>query len=52
MRIEYTKVRWMNFFATGNEFIEVDLLAAPATLLVGLNGSGKSTFIDVMTYVL
>jgi len=50
--IVFKKVRWKNFLSTGNAFTEMDLTASPTTLIVGENGSGKSTMLDVLTYVL
>ena len=41
--IRFKTVRWRNFFATGNAFNEIRLDKAPATLIVGKNGSGKSS---------
>ena len=45
-------VRWKNFLATGNNFIEVQLNNDPMTLVVGKNGAGKSTLIDAITFSL
>ena len=50
--IVFKKVRWKNFLSTGNAFTEMDLTASPTTLIVGENGSGKSTMLDALTYVL
>ncbi len=52
MAITFTKLRWKNFLATGNEFIELDLGAAKTTLIIGRNGSGKSTLIDALLFAL
>ena len=45
-------VRWKNFLATGNNFLEVQLDQDPMTLVVGKNGAGKSTLIDAITFSL
>ena len=42
--IIFKTVRWKNFLSTGNAFSEIQLDASPATLIVGSNGAGKSTF--------
>ena len=48
--IKFEYVRWRNFLSTGNAFTEVDICKAPTTLVVGTNGSGKSTFIDALCF--
>ena len=48
--IHFTKVRWKNFLSTGDTFIEIDLDQSPSTLVLGENGSGKSTMLDALTY--
>ena len=50
--IIFEKIRWKNFLSTGNTFIEMDLVGSSATLVVGHNGSGKSTMLDALTFVL
>ena len=50
--IIFKKVRWKNFLSTGNYFLEVDLDRNPTTLIVGENGSGKSTVLDALCFVL
>lgn len=37
---------------TGDEFTEIILNAFPTTLVMGKNGSGKSTMLDALTYAL
>ena len=39
--IKLKTVRWKNFLATGNTFLEVKLDKEPMTLIVGKNGAGK-----------
>jgi len=50
--IIFKSIRWKNFLSTGNAFSEIRLDASPATLIVGANGAGKSTFLDAMCYAL
>ena len=50
--IRLKNVRWKNFLATGNRFIEVELDQEPMMLVVGKNGAGKSTLIDAITFSL
>ena len=50
--ILFKSVRWKNFLSTGNVFSEIRLDASPATLIVGTNGAGKSTFLDAMCFAL
>ena len=50
--IKLKTVRWKNFLATGNTFLEVQLDKEPMTLIVGKNGAGKSTLIDAITFSL
>ena len=50
--IKFEKVRWRNILSTGNAFTEVDICKSPTTLVVGTNGSGKSTFIDALSFAL
>ncbi len=50
--ILFKTVRWKNFLSTGNAFSEIQLDASPATLIVGSNGAGKSTFLDAICFAL
>lgn len=50
--IVFEKIRWRNVLSTGNAFTEVDILKASTTLVIGSNGSGKSTFIDAICFAL
>jgi DNA repair exonuclease SbcCD ATPase subunit len=48
----FKKLRWKNFLSTGNYFTELDLHSNPTTLVVGANGSGKSTMLDALCFAL
>jgi len=50
--IQFKKIRWKNFLSTGNHFTEIDFRQNTTTLIVGKNGSGKSTVLDALTFVL
>lgn len=50
MKIEFTKLRFKNLLAVGNHWIEIELNQEPMTLIIGLNGSGKTTIIDALTF--
>ena len=48
--IIFKKVRYKNFLSTGQQFIEINLNEAPTTLVVGNNGTGKSTMLDALCF--
>jgi DNA repair exonuclease SbcCD ATPase subunit len=48
--IYFKKLRWKNFLSTGNIFTEIDLASKDTTLIVGINGAGKSTILDALTF--
>ena len=50
--ILFKKVRWKNLLSTGNIFTEIDLTKYNSTLIVGTNGSGKSTILDAISFAL
>ena len=52
MKIQFKKIRWRNFLATGNSWTEIDLCKDRKTLFVGENGAGKSTLLDALCFVL
>ena len=48
--ILFHKIRWKNFLSTGNQFTEVDFEKYNTNLIIGTNGSGKSTVLDALTF--
>ena len=50
--IEFKSIRYKNFLSTGNHFTEIQLNKTPNTLIVGQNGSGKSTILDSLCFAL
>ena len=48
--IKFKKVRWKNFLSTGNTFTEIELTRNSSTLIIGENGSGKSTILDALCF--
>ena len=43
-------MRWKNFLSTGNQFTEIQLDRNNTTLVIGENGSGKSTILDALCF--
>ena len=50
--ITFQKIRWKNFLSTGNHFTELDFQENSTNLIIGTNGTGKSTVLDALTFVL
>jgi len=48
--IVFRYVRWKNLLSTGNYFTEIKLNNTSNTLVVGENGSGKSTMLDALCF--
>ena len=50
--ITFQKIRWKNFLSTGNQFTEVNFQNNNTNLIIGTNGTGKSTVLDALTFSL
>jgi len=50
--IVFKLLRYKNFLSTGNSWTEVDLNQHRTTLVIGDNGSGKSTMLDALSFTL
>jgi DNA repair exonuclease SbcCD ATPase subunit len=50
--IIFKTLRWKNLLSTGNYFTELNLNSNANTLVVGTNGSGKSTMLDALCFSL
>ena len=52
MKIIFHTLKYQNFLSSGNELTEIDLDQSPLTVIIGKNGSGKSTILDALSFVL
>jgi len=50
--ITFQKIRWKNFLSTGDHPSEIDFTKNGTNLIVGTNGTGKSTVLDALTFSL
>jgi len=50
--LNFRTVRYRNILSTGNAFIEINMDEARSTLCHGVNGAGKSTFIEAISFAL
>ena len=50
--IFFQSIKFKNFLSTGNHFSEIQFDKSPNTLIVGVNGAGKSTMLDALCFVL
>jgi DNA repair exonuclease SbcCD ATPase subunit len=50
--IIFEVIRWKNLLSTGNIFTEIKLNETANALIIGENGSGKSTILDALTFAL
>ena len=50
--IQFQKLQFKNFLSTGNNPITIQLNKSKSTLIVGNNGSGKSTILDALSFAL
>ncbi len=48
--ITFEKIKWKNFLSTGNNWSEINFLEYNTNLIIGTNGSGKSTMLDALTF--
>ena len=48
--IVFETLRWKNFLSTGDQWTEINLDESQSTLIVGQNGSGKSTMLDALCF--
>lgn len=48
--LNFKYARWKNFLSTGNDWTQIDFDGAQTTLVIGENGSGKSTVLDVLCF--
>ena len=48
----FKTLKWKNLLSTGNYFTEISLNSNANTLVVGTNGSGKSTMLDALCFAL
>ena len=50
--IKFKHLRYKNFLSTGDHWTDIALDETPTTLIVGQNGSGKSTMLDALSFAL
>jgi DNA repair exonuclease SbcCD ATPase subunit len=50
--LKFKTLKFKNFLSSGNQFTEIKLNTTKSTLIIGHNGSGKSTMLDALTFVL
>ena len=50
--IVFKKLTYKNFLSTGNNPITIYLNKSRSTLVVGTNGTGKSTILDAISFAL
>ena len=50
--IEFKSIRYKNFLSSGNQFINFSLNENKDSIIIGQNGSGKSTILDALTFSL
>jgi len=48
----FERLRYKNLLSTGNYWTEIELNAHQTTLIVGTNGSGKSTILDALCFIM
>jgi DNA repair exonuclease SbcCD ATPase subunit len=50
--IHFENIKFRNFLSTGDAWTQIDLSRSPTTLVLGENGSGKSTMLDALCFAL
>ena len=50
--ITFKTIKWKNFLSTGDHWNEINFLEQNTNLIIGTNGSGKSTMLDALTFAL
>ena len=50
--IQFHKLKYKNFLSTGSNPVTIQLNISKSTLIVGTNGSGKSTILDALSFAL
>ncbi len=48
--ILFKRISYRNFLSSGNTSTEINFTDAPTTLIIGTNGSGKSTMLDALCF--
>ena len=50
--IVFKSIKYKNFLSSGNSFVQINLNEQSHSLVIGKNGSGKSSFLDALTFSL
>ena len=50
--ILFKRIAYRNFLSSGNNLTEINLTGETTTLIIGHNGSGKSTMLDALCFSL
>lgn len=50
--ILFKRITYRNFLSSGNQETEINFLESKTTLIIGSNGSGKSTMLDAICFCL
>jgi len=50
--LKFRKIKYKNFLSTGDHWNEIDFEKNNTNLIIGTNGSGKSTMLDALTFAL